>query len=74
MFHILIDTCVWLDLAKDPYQQALLGVLERLVSDHEIAGGPMLPIVHNLASVPEEDVRALGFLRPRRWVPAYKRH
>ena len=31
-----------------------------IVGDHEIAGGPMLPIVHNLAGVPEEDVRAIA--------------
>ena len=31
-----------------------------IVGDHEIAGGPMLPIVHNLASVPEDDVRAIA--------------
>jgi hypothetical protein len=30
-FRILIDTCVWLDLAKDYHQQALLGVLEELI-------------------------------------------
>jgi hypothetical protein len=31
LFSILIDTCVWLDLAKDQKQQALLGVLEELI-------------------------------------------
>lgn len=31
MFQILIDTCVWLDLAKDPHQQTLLATLESLV-------------------------------------------
>jgi hypothetical protein len=31
LFRILIDTCVWLDLAKDYQQQALLGVLDELV-------------------------------------------
>ena len=32
MFWILVDTCVWLDLAKDPKQQPLLGVVEELLS------------------------------------------
>lgn len=31
MFRMLIDTCVWLDLAKDHQQQALLGALEELI-------------------------------------------
>jgi hypothetical protein len=36
MFKILIDTCVWLDLAKDPHQQPLLTVIEELVQMQEI--------------------------------------
>jgi hypothetical protein len=31
MFRMLIDTCVWLDLAKDPKQMPVLGVVEELV-------------------------------------------
>jgi hypothetical protein len=31
MFRILIDTCVWLDLAKDPKQHPVLGVVEQMV-------------------------------------------
>ena len=31
MVNLLIDTCVWLDVAKDQQQQATLGVLEQLV-------------------------------------------
>jgi len=31
MFRILIDTCVWLDLAKDPKQVPVLGVVEELL-------------------------------------------
>lgn len=30
LFKILIDTCVWLDLAKDYQMQAILGALEEL--------------------------------------------
>jgi hypothetical protein len=36
MFNILVDTCVWLDAAKDPEQQPLLGVLEELVNLNEV--------------------------------------
>src|SRR4051812_7502308 len=36
MFNILVDTCVWLDLAKDPDQQPLLSVLEELVKLNEV--------------------------------------
>jgi hypothetical protein len=31
MFRILIDTCVWLDLAKDPKQMPVLGIVEELL-------------------------------------------
>jgi hypothetical protein len=31
MFKMLIDTCVWLDLAKDPRQVAVLGVVEEML-------------------------------------------
>ena len=31
MFRLLIDTCVWLDLAKDPKQAPTLGVVEELL-------------------------------------------
>ncbi len=31
MFKVLIDTCVWLDLAKDQRQTPLLGVVEEMV-------------------------------------------
>jgi hypothetical protein len=36
MHKILIDTCVWLDIAKDPEQQALLSVIEELVKRQEL--------------------------------------
>ena len=36
MFKILIDTCVWLDLAKDYQQQAILSALEELLRQHRI--------------------------------------
>ncbi|MDQ6618584.1 MAG: c-type cytochrome [Pseudomonadota bacterium] len=31
-----------------------------VVPDHEVAGGPMLPVVRNLSGVPEEEVRAIA--------------
>jgi len=37
MFELLIDTCVWLDVAKDHQQQATLGVLEELVRQGEVS-------------------------------------
>jgi hypothetical protein len=37
MFRLLIDTCVWLDLAKDQQQQATLGVLEELVRQNVVS-------------------------------------
>lgn len=37
MFKILIDTCIWLDLAKDYQQQAILSALEDLIQQEEIS-------------------------------------
>jgi hypothetical protein len=37
MFKILIDTCVWLDLAKDRRQETLLTSLETLVNEGEVS-------------------------------------
>jgi hypothetical protein len=31
MFRFLIDTCVWLDIAKDPRQESVVSVIEELV-------------------------------------------
>lgn len=36
MFNILVDTCVWLDTAKEPEQQQLLSVIESLIELAEI--------------------------------------
>ena len=36
MHKILVDTCVWLDMAKDPEQQSLLNVIEELVKRNEL--------------------------------------
>jgi len=37
LFTLLIDTCVWLDLAKDHHQQALLSALEELTRDGRVS-------------------------------------
>lgn len=37
MFKILIDTCVWLDLAKDSEQQPLLVILDELIERKEVS-------------------------------------
>lgn len=36
MHHLLIDTCVWLDLAKDPDDFALLNAIEELLDQKEL--------------------------------------
>ena len=36
MLKILADTCVWLDMAKEPQQQLLLSVLEELIKLQEV--------------------------------------
>jgi hypothetical protein len=37
VFKLLIDTCVWLDLAKDYQQQSILGALEELTRQGEVS-------------------------------------
>jgi hypothetical protein len=37
MFRLLVDTCVWLDVAKDHQQEATLGVLAELVRQGEVS-------------------------------------
>ena len=37
MFKLLIDTCVWLDIAKDYQQQALLGGIEEMLHQKKIS-------------------------------------
>lgn len=36
MFNLLIDTCVWLDLAKDYQNQAILFALEELIRQKDV--------------------------------------
>jgi hypothetical protein len=37
MFNVLVDTCVWLDLAQDPKQTPLLHVVESMVRDKALS-------------------------------------
>jgi PIN domain len=64
VFRILIDTCVWLDLAKDYHQQAILGALEELLRQDEISLILPRPVVdefaRNKARVIEESTRSLS--------------
>jgi PIN domain-containing protein len=36
MFKILVDTCVWLDIAKDYQQQPLLSALEQFIEHGDV--------------------------------------
>jgi len=64
MFKILIDTCVWLDLAKDYQQQAILSALEELIRQGDV--GLILPrtvieeFARNRERVIEESGRSLS--------------
>ena len=64
MFKILIDTCVWLDLAKDYQQQAILTALEELVRQGDIVLILPRTVVdefdRNKARVIEESSRSLS--------------
>src|SRR5690348_4569735 len=61
---LLIDTCVWLDLAKDHHQEALLRAMETLVERKEL--GLAVPCVvaeelaRNKARIVEESGRSLA--------------
>lgn len=63
-FNLLIDTCVWLDLAKDYQQQTILSALEELIRQGSIA--LILPrtvvdeFARNKARVIEESSRSLS--------------
>jgi len=69
MFKILIDTCVWLDLAKDYQGQSVLGVLEELVRQKQVS--IILPrtvldeFSRNKARVAEEGGRSLSTVLKR---------
>jgi hypothetical protein len=69
MFKILIDTCVWLDLAKDYQEQSVLGVLEELVRQKQVS--IILPrtvfdeFSRNKARVAEDGGRSLSTVLKR---------
>lgn len=64
MFKILIDTCVWLDLAKDPKNLALVQALETLVKRGDVS--LIVPrvvvdeFVRNKARVAKEGTQSLS--------------
>jgi hypothetical protein len=64
MFHLLIDTCVWLDLAKDHKQESLLSVLEDLIKQREVSLILPRTVVNefkrNKSRVAEESCRSLS--------------
>ncbi|TXT36427.1 MAG: hypothetical protein FD138_988 [Planctomycetota bacterium] len=64
MFNLLVDTCVWLDLAKDPDQKPLLGVLEELIQLNEarliVPRIVLNEIARNKARIVEESQRSLS--------------
>lgn len=63
-FHVLIDTCVWLDVAKDYQQQAILSALEELIRQGDIV--LIMPHIvvdefaRNKARIIEESSRSLS--------------
>src|SRR6266436_5636149 len=63
-FNILIDTCVWLDVAKDYQQQAIMAALEELIRHEDVA--LILPrtvvdeFASNKARIIEESSRSLS--------------
>jgi hypothetical protein len=63
-FNLLIDTCAWLDVAKDYQQQAILAALEELIRQGDIA--LILPrtvvdeFARNKARVIEDSSRSLS--------------
>jgi hypothetical protein len=69
MFKMLIDTCLWLDLAKDHQQQATLVVLEELIRQEKVS--LILPRIvldefqRNKTRVIEESGRSLSSVLKR---------
>jgi hypothetical protein len=69
MFKILIDTCVWFDLAKDYQGQGVLGILEELVRQKQVS--IILPrtvvdeFSRNKSRVADEGARSLSSVLKR---------
>src|ERR1700678_3158535 len=63
-FNLLIDTCAWLDVAKDYQQQAILAALEELIRQGDIAlilpGTVVDEFARNKARVIEDSSRSLS--------------
>lgn len=64
MFKLLIDTCVWLDLAKDSQQEPLLSALEELIRSGQVSLALPRVVVdefaRNKGRVAEESCRSLS--------------
>lgn len=64
MFKLLVDTCVWLDIAKDQQQQETLGLLEELVQQGHV--GLIVPRIvadefaRNKARIVQDGQRSLS--------------
>lgn len=64
MFNMLVDTCVWLDVAKDPKQHPVIGVVEQMVREKMI--GLLVPRLvldefrRNRQRIEKESVRSLS--------------
>jgi hypothetical protein len=59
LFKILIDTCVWLDLAKDYQQQPILTALEELIRMGDIE-----------LILPRTVLEGIGLFSAARWMLA----
>jgi predicted nucleic acid-binding protein len=65
-FRILIDTCVWLDLARDYHQQAQLGILEELIELGEISLIVPRVIVDEFARIGRASLTTAAVVSPPR--------
>ena len=71
MLRLLVDTCIWLNLAKDHRQQPLLTALESMVKHNEVSLIVPRLVVDEFARNKEKIVRESGqslitLLRPAR--------
>ncbi len=69
MFNILVDTCVWLDVAKDPEQRPLLSVLQELINQKEVRlivpRIVLTEIARNKSRIVEESGRSMSSVLKR---------
>lgn len=69
MLKLLNDTCVWMDVAKDPQQQVMLDVLRQLVDDGEVSILAPKVVVEefdrNKVKITEQSARSLSSVLKR---------